>query len=190
MPRAQARVTGGRLAGRTLFSPAAASRPATAILRQALFDRAEIAAACAGGVLDLYAGAGYLGIEALSRGAGHVDFVERDGAACRVIRRNLEAMGLSGSAAVHRMPVERCFGRVRELALLAFLDPPFGVDAAAAAERLGAGGLIAPGGILVWRRRAGGGGGAPPPGERIGRLVRIDRRRYGDSAVDTYEAEA
>lgn len=188
MPRGNARVAGGRLAGRPLFSPAAASRPATALIRKALFDRPEIArAAEAGAVLDLYAGAGYLGIEALSHGAERVDFVERDGAACRTIRRNLEVLGLAGRARVHRMPVERAFGRVADGASLAFLDPPFAVDARAVAERLGGDGMLDEGAILVWRRRAPGAGGmrAPAP-ERIGRLVRIDQRRYGESAVDTY----
>ena len=185
MPRGNARVAGGRLAGRPLFSPAAASRPATALIRKALFDRPEIArAAESGTVLDLYAGAGYLGIEALSHGAERVDFVERDGAACRTIRRNLEALGLADRARIHRMPVERAFGRVADGASLAFLDPPFAVDARAVAERLGDGGVLGDGAILVWRRRAGG-MRAPSP-ERIGRLVRIDQRRYGESAVDTY----
>ena len=192
MPRSQARIVGGRLAGRPLLSPAPASRPATASLRKALFDRAEIAGACAGTVLDLYAGAGYLGLEALSRGAEAVDFVERDGAACKVIRRNLDALGLAGAARVHRMPVERAFGRLRGGASLAFLDPPFGADALPAARRLGGEGLIAPGGLVVWRRPAGGaisgGTGAPPP-ERIGRLVRIDQRRYGEGVVDTFTAD-
>ena len=187
MPRGNARIAGGRLAGRPLFSPAAASRPATALIRKALFDRAEIARAAEGGaVLDLYAGAGYLGIEALSHGAEWVDFVERDGAACRAIRRNLDALGLAGRARVHRMPVERAFGRVAEGAALAFLDPPFGADAGAAAGRLGEDGALADGAILVWRRRARAAGGRPSPPGRIGRLVRIDQRRYGESAVDTY----
>ena len=90
MPGSHARVVGGSLAGRRLRSPANGTRPATAIVRSSIFDRPAIRDIVEHArVVDLYAGAGYLGIEALSRGAESVDFVERNGAACAVIRRNL-----------------------------------------------------------------------------------------------------
>ena len=79
-------------------------------------------------VLDLYAGSGALGLEALSRGARHCVFVESDAAACRVIKANLEALGLTGAVVAHRdalavLREERSAGRRYELVLL---DPPYG----------------------------------------------------------------
>ncbi|MCY3922606.1 MAG: RsmD family RNA methyltransferase, partial [Chloroflexi bacterium] len=95
MSRAHPRIVGGALAGRRLRSPANGTRPATAVVRSAIFDRPEVRELVEGArVLDLYAGAGYLGLEALSRGAESVDFVERNGPACAVIRRNLQELGL------------------------------------------------------------------------------------------------
>ncbi len=186
MARSSARVVGGELAGRRLRSPAAGTRPATAIIRGAIFDRPEVRERVEGGtILDLYAGAGYLGIEALSRGAEWVDFVERAGSACAVIRRNLAELELTRRGRVHRMPVERCFSRIVSGADLAFVDPPYGVDARAVVEELDERGMLDVGAILIWRRRIGSPGPTPPP-ERIGGLVRIDQRRYGDGAIDAY----
>ena len=181
------RVVGGALAGRRLRSPAAGTRPATAVIRGAIFDRPEVSEAVEGGtILDLYAGAGYLGLEALSRGARWVDFVERAGPACTVIRRNLAELGLTAYGRVHRMPVERCFSRVERDADLAFVDPPYGVDAMPVVEQLEERGVLSEGALLLWRRRVGGARAIAPPPEQIGGLVRIDQRRYGDGAIDTY----
>ncbi len=185
------RVAGGALAGRRLRSPANGTRPATAILRAALFDRPIIAEQVADArVLDLYAGAGYLGIEALSHGAATVDFVERNGPACAVIRRNLETLGLAEQTRVHRLPVERCFSRIPSDPDLIFVDPPYRVDALSIVQRLVERASLPNGAILVWRRLTPAAGGVAPPPERIDGLVRIDQRRYGDGAIDTYRAEA
>ena len=184
-------MAGGRLAGRRLRSPASGARPATGIIRASIFDRPEVQARVDGGrILDLYAGAGYLGIEALSHGAAWVDFVERDGPACAVIRRNLDDLDLGGRARVHRMPVERCFARLREPADLIFVDPPYGVDGAPLMERLCTEPAVGSSALVLWRRpiRRGGQRGAAAP-ERFGPLVRIDQRRYGDGALETYLAE-
>lgn len=191
MSRAQPRIVGGALAGRRLRSPANGTRPATAIVRSAIFDRPEIRELVEGArVLDLYAGAGYLGLEALSRGAESVDFVERNGPACAVIRRNLQELGLTELARVHRLPVERCFSRITLDPDLIFVDPPYRVDARPVVETLVQRANLPPGTIAVWRRLTRASGGVPAPPERIGGLVRIDQRRYGDGAVDTYRAEA
>jgi len=185
------RIVGGALAGRRLRSPANGTRPATAILRSAIFDRPEIRDLVEGAcVLDLYAGAGYLGIEALSRGAATVDFVERNGPACAVIRRNLDGLDLSERARVHRLPVERCFSRIPLDPDLIFIDPPYRVDARPVIETLVERANFPEGAIAIWRRLMRASGGVPPPPEQIGGLVRIDQRRYGDGAIDTYRAEA
>ncbi len=190
MSRAQPRVAGGALVGRRLRSPANGTRPATAVIRSAVFDRADVGAIVEGArVLDLYAGAGYFGIEALSRGAAFVDFVERNGPACAVIRRNLEALEIADRARVHRLPVERCLSRIPLDPDLIFIDPPYRVDARAAVERLADRAALPIGALALWRRLTAASGGAPAPPQRIGRLVRIDQRRYGDGAIDMYRAE-
>lgn len=191
MAQSHPRVVGGSLAGRRLRSPANGTRPATAILRSAIFDRPEIRDLVEDArVLDLYAGAGYLGIEALSRGAATVDFVERNGPACTVIRRNLDSLDLGEQARVHRLPVERCFSRIPLDPDLIFVDPPYRVDALPVIEELVQRASLPDGALAVWRRLTRASGGVPPPPERIGGLVRIDQRRYGDGAIDTYRAEA
>lgn len=191
MASAQPRVVGGVLAGRRLRSPANGTRPATALLRAAIFDRPAIGDIVEDArVLDLYAGAGYLGIEALSRGAASVDFVERNGSACAVIRRNLDALGLTEQARVHRLPAERCFSRIPLDPDLIFIDPPYRVDALPVIRTFAERAELSEGALAVWRRLTRASGGVPPPPERIGGLVRIDQRRYGDGAIDTYRAEA
>ena len=95
-------------------------------MREALFNL--VGPVDGASVLDLYAGSGALGLEALSRGARRCVFAETDGAACRVIRANLETLGLTGGLVVQRDAVallreERAAGRRHELVLL---DPPYG----------------------------------------------------------------
>lgn len=132
------RVIGGSAKGRRLRSTRARDmRPTTDMLRRVIFDilgdRADDAV-----VLDLFAGAGTLGIEALSRGASRVTFVERDAGACDAIRANLEATGFAARAVVVRSEVARFLGRrPGERADLVFLDPPYGAGLAFVGRVLG-----------------------------------------------------
>jgi 16S rRNA (guanine966-N2)-methyltransferase len=124
-------VIGGVARGRRLKSPPAGVRPTAAILRRSLFDilGPDVVGAR---VLDLYAGAGGLGVEALSRGAASCDFVERDRRCVAVIKANLALLGKSEGAPLSRVdcaPVEswlrRHQGRLAGYDLL-MLDPPYG----------------------------------------------------------------
>ncbi len=173
------RVTGGELAGRRLKVPARDVRPTADRVRESVFM--VLTPRLPGArVLDLYAGSGALGIEALSRGAEHCLFVEGQRAAAQVLEANLEALGLIARSAIAVAPVERWLARPpagRSAFDLVLVDPPY--DAPAIGDVLGAiaaQGLIAPGGVLVWEhdRRA-----PPPPAA----YVRLDERRYGDTAV-------
>jgi 16S rRNA (guanine966-N2)-methyltransferase len=83
-------------------------------IREALFSMLASLQIRPRRVLDLYAGSGAIGIEALSRGAQWVDFVDMSSAACAVIRQNLENTGFRDRAAVHCMPVRSFLARVRE----------------------------------------------------------------------------
>jgi len=132
-------------------------------------------------VLDLFAGSGGLGIEALSRGAARVTFVERDAGHCRILRANLERCDLAGRARVvqaelpaglRRLAGEGPFGGV-------FLDPPYEKGLLdATLKRLGAAGLVAPGGWVVAERST-----AEAVAEAYGPLRLTLDRRYGKTAL-------
>ena len=125
------RVVGGELRGRRLNPPQSnAIRPTSDRLRQTLFDMLAHGygdPVCDARVLDLFAGTGALGIEALSRGARHVLFVEDDPAARGLIRRNIESLGLTGASRIYRRDATR-LGEAGTLApfSLVFADPPYG----------------------------------------------------------------
>jgi 16S rRNA (guanine966-N2)-methyltransferase len=120
------RVVAGEAKGRRLVSPpAAVTRAATERIRESLFGALEPLLAGAR-VLDLFAGAGTLGIEALSRGAAHATFVERDRAALAAIRANLAATGFAERARVVSMNVTAFLGRDAGGPYdIVFCDPPF-----------------------------------------------------------------
>ncbi len=104
--------------------------------------------------LDLYAGSGAVGIEALSRGAGQVDFVEQAPTSLQVLQDNLQRAGLERAARVHPMSVRRAvtlLGGESALFDLIFADPPYGEQAERSAllEQLGGAGLLCPGGRVI-----------------------------------------
>jgi 16S rRNA (guanine966-N2)-methyltransferase len=174
------RVIAGTLKGRRLKAPTwEGLRPTSDKLRETLFN--ILAPRVAGArVLDGYAGTGAIGIEALSRGAAHVTFVERDPRAQALIAGNLAHCGVTDGYAIIRATVARA---LNELAAASFdimiFDPPYGD--AADADLAAAGTRLAPGGILVLehaRRRV-----SP---ERLGGLVRSRDVTSGDSALTLY----
>jgi 16S rRNA (guanine966-N2)-methyltransferase len=125
------RVIGGEFGGRRLEAPAGrGTRPTRDAVREAWFN--AIAADLPGAtVIDLFSGTGALGIEALSRGADAVDFVESDSRAYRVLRRNLETLGLLDRARTRRADVFRDLEAADERAWhVALSDPPYGTGSA------------------------------------------------------------
>jgi 16S rRNA (guanine966-N2)-methyltransferase len=131
------RVVAGDLGGRRLVAPAGqATRPTSDRVREATFNALESAGAVDGAVvLDLYAGSGALGIEALSRGAARATFVERDRAALAALRANLDAFGLGRDRAevvVGDAGALLAAGRLDGPWDLALLDPPYAFDGWAA----------------------------------------------------------
>jgi 16S rRNA (guanine966-N2)-methyltransferase len=134
-------------------------------------------------VLDVYAGSGALGIEALSRGAGWCDFVERDSAACAVIRENLRLTGFADAAAVHCIPAERAIERLQGAYTLVLADPPYRDDAAAAVlARLLSSPLVLPGRTIVVFEHA----ARSESAATLGPLALVNSRRHGDSGVSIY----
>jgi 16S rRNA (guanine966-N2)-methyltransferase len=122
------RIVAGDLRGRRLVAPAASTtRPTTDKVREAVFNAlASLDAVVDAQVADLYAGSGALGIEALSRGAAHCTFVERDRAAVRAIDENIATLGLRDRSRVLVGDGIASAPQVR--ADLVFADPPYGFD--------------------------------------------------------------
>ncbi len=170
------RIIAGELKGRRLKTPAwDGLRPTSDRLRETLFN--VVAPRVTGArVLDLYAGTGAIGIEALSRGASHVTFVDTDTRALKLVEENLRHCGVSDRYVIIRTLQSLPAGSFD----LAVLDPPYDepdlTASIAAAER-----LVAPDGLLVLehaRRRA-----AP---DQVGRLRRTRDLISGDSALAFY----
>jgi len=130
-------------------------------------------------VLDLFAGTGALGLEALSRGAAFCLFVEEDAAARALIRRNVEALGLTGVTKIFRRDAtDLGAAGSRGGASLVFLDPPYGKGLAERAlASLAAGGWLAPGAIAVVEEKKGTAVVLPP------QFTLLDRRTWGDTEV-------
>ncbi len=122
------RVVAGELRGRRLVAPAAgATRPTTDRVREAVFNAlASIDVLVGAAVADLYAGSGALGIEALSRGATHCTFIERDRAALSVIEENLASLGLRQRSTL--LAGDATVQVARVAADVVFADPPYGFD--------------------------------------------------------------
>lgn len=179
------RIIGGQYRGLGLADvgagdPAAHLRPTSDRVREAMFNLLVNGGygdpVTGARVLDLFAGTGALGLEALSRGAARVAFVD-DGAAARaLLRRNIEKMRAMGVTDVWRRDATR-LGPNRGAGYgLIFLDPPYGkgLGEAAIASAL-EGGWVAPDAMIVWEESA---PPALPPA-----LTLLDQRKYGDTVV-------
>lgn len=130
------RIIAGTAKGVRLGPVPAGTRPVSDRAREGLFS--SLAAEVPGGeVLDLFAGTGAMGIEALSRGAAHVTFVEREQAATRAIRENLRRTGLGEGARVVRRSVAAHLGTRAQPAGLVFLDPPYAMPIAELSQVVG-----------------------------------------------------
>lgn len=183
------RVTAGSDRGRKLRAPrGATTRPTGAKVREAIFN--ILGPPPPHPVLDLFAGTGSLGIEALSRGAVAADFVERDARALGILHRNLRELGFSGRARVIGASV---LGALQSMAGAAegrvfgwvFVDPPYASDEAERVLSMLAGGeLLADGAVIIVEH-----GRRHLPAEVLGTLVMTDRRFYGDTGVSFYRLQ-
>ena len=186
------RVIAGSARGRALRGPAEtrrgeqpALRPTSDMIRGVIFGMLDAMGADYSRVLDLYAGTGALGIEALSRGDGEADFIELDGAALDVIKANLASTGFEGRARVHKAAADRTIGRLTGPYTLILADPPYGDETALETiERIAASALADAETILVveHHRRV-----APP--ETIGGMRLYRTRRHGDTVVSIYDGK-
>jgi len=178
------RIVAGKFRGMSIEAPKGLeTRPTSDKVRQALFNVLEHGAPRfkfeGARVLDLFAGSGALGLEALSRGARFALFVEDDSAARAAIRRNLEVLGLTGVTKIWRRDATRLgdAGTLQPFDLI-FCDPPYGKglgEKALAAAM--AGGWVGGEAVAALEERAGTEIAWPVP------FQEIDRRRYGDTEI-------
>jgi 16S rRNA (guanine(966)-N(2))-methyltransferase RsmD len=182
------RVIAGRFGGRTLVAPAgAATRPTADRVREALFS--VLADVEGDAVLDLYAGTGALGIEALSRGASHATFVENGRGALKALRQNIHALALGDVTTVLPIAVERALRAPpwQQGFDLVFLDPPyavvrggrFTVSLTKAVDR-GLTSSLRPGGRVILEHTSA--ETAPP----VSGVTLEETRVYGDTALSFY----
>ncbi len=180
------RVIAGELGGRRLHAPPGErTRPTSDRVREALFMALGPLEGMR--VVDLYAGSGALGIEALSRGAARADLVDLDRRARATIARNVAELGLEDRVHVWplRLPAGLArLGPVLERASVVFADPPYGgAEARATLAALGRPGVIPDGARVVLETH--GKDDVPP---REGSLARERERRYGETVVHVYRA--
>ncbi|HEU5310562.1 MAG TPA: 16S rRNA (guanine(966)-N(2))-methyltransferase RsmD [Candidatus Eisenbacteria bacterium] len=179
------RIVGGALRGRRLSVAERGVRPTSERTREAIFDILGPRLVTGARVLDLYAGTGALGIEALSRGASSVDFVEKSPEIAGRLERNLRELGFGREARVHEADLDRSdLPRVlRGTWRLVFLDPPYDGDAGPRwVEALARSSHLDADGIVIYERRK----GAPAPAPSTFTLA--TERTYGDTTVAFYRA--
>ena len=183
-PDHRLRVIGGRLSGRRFRAPRSEVRPTSDRVREALFGR--LGSLEGARVLDLYAGSGALGIEAISRGAAEATFVEREARTLLVLRANLAALGIDPitSVAPGDVPaVVRRLGRAKERFDLVLVDPPYASEEPTRAfEALVDAAVLSPGAMLVLERDR------RHPSPQVEGLAAVDERRYGDTVVARFVA--
>lgn len=177
------RIAGGTARGIPVTEPRGVRlRPTSGLVREAIFnilgDRVDGAR-----VLDLYAGTGALGIEALSRGAAHATFIEGEQPCCQAILETLSRAGVAPQGKVLRGRVPKALDGLEGVFDLILLDPPY--DDSNAPETLA---------LLAWRLSDDGWivyehASRYNPPERPAGLAMVERRVYGDTAVAFYRRE-
>lgn len=176
-------MTGGTCRGRPLLVPkTGATRPTSDLLRGVIFNLLEREAETWERVLDLYAGSGALGIEALSRGAGHATFVERHPEACRTIAENLRRLGLTDRATVRCQAVRSALATLTDPYSIIFLDPPYAdPDVDAVLAELAGSPVVGPETVIVLEHSRQRDPAPAPP-----RLRRVTLRCHGDTCVSLF----
>lgn len=178
------RVTGGTGRGKRLKAPPGLRvRPTSDKVKQALFNILGEKVTDAA-FLDLFAGAGGIGIEALSRGAGRVVFVDDSRRSLEVIRENIEQTGLGDRAEVVASRAEAYLRRTKERFDLLFLDPPYAEELKPLLELISGAGVLKPEAIVLaehFRKQ--------PSPEKAGALTLYREAKYGDTILAFYRRD-
>jgi 16S rRNA (guanine966-N2)-methyltransferase len=183
------RVIAGTYRSRPLRSmPGLDLRPTSDRLRETLFNvlTAGNPSALEGTVwVDLFAGTGAVGIEALSRGAAMVHFVESSAKAVELVQENLKSLGITAAFAVLKQDAARPVGALKQVSAdFVFIDPPYRMSEAyrQTLEALAGSSLIKPDGTAIVEHDK-----RFDPGEKFGQLKRVRKLEQGDSALGFYK---
>lgn len=178
------RIISGSARGRKLKGPPSHStRPMTDKIRGAVFNSLASLGVEPDVVLDLYAGTGAIGIEALSRGASHADFVDMGRESAAVIRDNLRTSGFAQQGHVHQMPVDRFIERASRSYDFIVMDPPYAdPEILPTLENLASSKLVQSATIVVL-------GHSPrvEPPDQVGNFEALRHRCHGDTCFSIYE---
>lgn len=180
------RITGGSARGHNIRAlPGLLVRPTTDKVRGAIFSiLASLATDWSRG-LDLFAGTGALGIEALSRGTEWVDFVDQYDKSCRIIKQNLKETGFSDSAHVYCSSVMKAIGFLEHEYGLIFLDPPYkDLSLNTLLVTIGQSRLVSQESIILASHAT-----RSALDEQCGSLLKIKEKRYGDTCISIYQKE-
>ncbi len=180
------RVIAGKAKGRHLKVPKGTGiRPATDLVRGAIFAILENMTSDWSLVLDLYSGSGALGIEALSRGAGWVDFVEREPRHCAIIKENLTKTGLSEQAHVYCVSVSKALTFLDKVYSIILMDPPYAdrtigdvIDKVSASQLVGRNTVVVVTHSPHFSLES-----------AYGLLKMVKEHRHGDSVIAVYQKE-
>jgi 16S rRNA (guanine(966)-N(2))-methyltransferase RsmD len=180
------RVIAGSAKGHHLKVPkGTGTRPATDLVRGAIFSILETTASDWSKVLDLFSGSGALGIEALSRGAGWVDFVEQEPRCCSIIRENLEKTRLTEKSHVYCCSVAKAISFLKEEYNIILIDPPYADSSIGSlVQQLANSKLVGAESILVVTHSP-----RLPLEASYPPLQRLKERRHGDSCIAVYQKE-
>lgn len=178
------RIIAGTARGARLEVPGAGTRPTSDRVRESLFGALDSLDVIAGSrVLDLYAGSGALGLEAMSRGAASADFVERGHQAAAILRRNTAVVSKAGgipAGRVHEVAVHAYLLRAVGPFDLVFTDPPYDIDdAAMTADLIALGPLLSPDAVVVVERAR----RSTPPEFALANLQQFREKSYGDTTL-------
>jgi 16S rRNA (guanine966-N2)-methyltransferase len=180
------RVIAGQAKGHRLKVPkGTVTRPATDLVKGAIFSILENITGDWEQVLDLFSGSGSLGIEALSRGAGWADFVERKPRCCAIIKENLEKTKLAEKAHVYCCTVAKAFSFLDKEYSIILMDPPYSDSSIGSIiEQLGTSKLVGSDTIVVVTH-------SPhlPLNSVYGTLNLLKEQRHGDSCISVYRKE-
>ncbi len=177
------RVIAGKAKGHQLrFPRGTATRPATDLVKGAIFSILDNMADDWSLVLDLFSGSGQLGIEALSRGAGWVDFVEREPRCCAIIKQNLEKTGFSNQAHVYCCSINKAFSFLDKEYNIILMDPPYSDSSIGnLITQLADSGLVGNRSVVVVTHSS-----LLPFAPAYGALDLVKEHRHGDSCIAVF----
>jgi 16S rRNA (guanine966-N2)-methyltransferase len=181
------RITGGSAKGHIIRAPQIATvRPTTDKVRGAVFSMLGALARNWDRGLDLFAGSGALGIEALSRDVGWVDFVEQNSKCCLVIKQNLSKTGFIDQAHVYCCPVMKALGFLEHTYDMVFVDPPYADNSLSALiPVLAMSNFISADTVILVSHSS-----RNSLDQQYGSLSMIKEKRYGDTGISIYQKEA